>query len=158
MVSSLTDRAPDRCQRGDISRYPSPVTIRPWLPVRRSGSVNQGTVSGSPTPSTGDNHILLAGEPAWPVFLRELAAFVEPDRAAAPVTAARGAPADLTRREFEILRLAAAGLSNGEIGETLTLSVRTIERHLSNAYLKLGVKGRAGRAAAVADLVRRGVA
>jgi DNA-binding CsgD family transcriptional regulator len=36
--------------------------------------------------------------------------------------------------------------------------VRTVERHLSNAYLKLGVSGKAARAAAVADLVRRGLA
>ena len=64
----------------------------------------------------------------------------------------------LTARELEILRLAAAGKDNGEIADSLVLSVRTVERHLSNAYLKLGVSGRAGRAAAVADLVRRGLA
>jgi pimeloyl-ACP methyl ester carboxylesterase/DNA-binding CsgD family transcriptional regulator len=107
-------------------------------------------------PLDSNNHILLADEPAWPVFLSELAAFVEPDRAAA----AGPLPplAELTAREFEILRLAAAGQNNSDIAKTLALSVRTVERHLSNAYLKLGVGGRAGRAAAVADLVRRGLA
>jgi DNA-binding NarL/FixJ family response regulator len=70
----------------------------------------------------------------------------------------RRALASLSRREFELLRLAASGLDNGQIAETVTLSVRTVERHLSNGYLKLGVSGKAARAAAVASLVRRGLA
>jgi DNA-binding CsgD family transcriptional regulator len=56
------------------------------------------------------------------------------------------------------MRLAAAGRNNSDIAATLSLSIRTVEQHLSNAYLKLGVGGRAGRAAAVANLVRRGLA
>jgi DNA-binding CsgD family transcriptional regulator len=108
-------------------------------------------------PLDSRNHILLADEPAWPVFLREIAAFVEPDRS---VATADPAPrlAALTPREYDILRLAAAGRNNADIAAELSLSIRTVERHLSNAYLKLGVTGRAGRAAAVADLVRRGLA
>jgi DNA-binding NarL/FixJ family response regulator len=35
----------------------------------------------------------------------------------------------------------------------LTLSVRTVERHLSNAYTKLGVSGKVARTAAVAHLL-----
>jgi DNA-binding NarL/FixJ family response regulator len=101
------------------------------------------------------NHILLAEDPAWPVFVREVAAFVSPDRDGADPAFAFD---ELTARELEILRLAAAGRDNGEIADSLVLSVRTVERHLSNAYLKLGVSGRAARAAAVADLVRRGLA
>jgi DNA-binding NarL/FixJ family response regulator len=66
--------------------------------------------------------------------------------------------AELTGREVEILRMAASGLSNSAIAKAASLSVRTVERHLSNAYLKLGVSGRAARAAAVADLIRRGMA
>ena len=38
------------------------------------------------------------------------------------------------------------------------LSVRTVERHLSNAYGKLGVAGNAARATAVAAVLRRGLA
>jgi pimeloyl-ACP methyl ester carboxylesterase/DNA-binding CsgD family transcriptional regulator len=111
-------------------------------------------------PLESNNHILLAAEPAWPEFLRQVAAFVRPDRVAlvGSTTPIQPTAADLTQREQEILRLAAAGESNVDIAARLTLSVRTVERHLSNAYLKLGVSGRAGRAAAVADLVRRGLA
>ena len=44
----------------------------------------------------------------------------------------------------------AAGLTNEAIAERLCLSVRTVERHLSNVYAKLRVSGKAGRAAAAA--------
>jgi DNA-binding NarL/FixJ family response regulator len=63
--------------------------------------------------------------------------------------------ARLTGRELEILRLAAEGMTNEGIAQALTLSQRTIERHLSNVYLKLGVSGKAARTAAVARLLRR---
>jgi pimeloyl-ACP methyl ester carboxylesterase/DNA-binding CsgD family transcriptional regulator len=99
------------------------------------------------------NHILLADEPAWPVYLSELTAFLAPERR--PAEAPTGAPAkaDLTDREQEILRLAARGLDNVAIAGRLTLSVRTVERHLSNAYTKLGVSGKVARTAAVAHLL-----
>ena len=44
----------------------------------------------------------------------------------------------------------AGGLTNEAIAERLCLSVRTVERHLSNIYVKLRVSGKAGRAAAAA--------
>ncbi|MDP8927190.1 MAG: helix-turn-helix transcriptional regulator, partial [Actinomycetota bacterium] len=52
-----------------------------------------------------------------------------------------------------VLHLAAEGLPNDAIAERLTLSVRTVERHLSNAYRKLGVSGRSARAAVVAHIL-----
>ena len=55
----------------------------------------------------------------------------------------------LSAREREILVLAAEGLDNTAIAERLTLSVRTVERHFQNVYLKLGLSGRTARAAAV---------
>jgi DNA-binding CsgD family transcriptional regulator len=52
-------------------------------------------------------------------------------------------PAGLTPREAEILRLLAEGRTNREIADTLVLSVHTIERHLANAYRKIGARNRA---------------
>jgi ATP/maltotriose-dependent transcriptional regulator MalT len=54
----------------------------------------------------------------------------------------RHIPAGLTPREVEVLRLLPRGLSNFEIAETLFVSPRTVQSHLSNLYAKLGVAGR----------------
>ena len=45
----------------------------------------------------------------------------------------------LTEREMEILRLAAKGLGNKQIGVTLSISDRTVQGHLANIYAKLHV-------------------
>ncbi|MGW2013598.1 AAA family ATPase [Streptomyces sp. NPDC001927] len=52
-------------------------------------------------------------------------------------------PADLTRQELQIGRLAASGLSNKEIGRRLYLSPRTVSTHLYNLFPKLGITSRA---------------
>ncbi|GHI03304.1 hypothetical protein AQI88_01150 [Streptomyces cellostaticus] len=49
---------------------------------------------------------------------------------------------DLTARQRQIVTLAAAGLSNREIAERLTLSVRTVGNHLYGAYTRLGASDR----------------
>ncbi|HEX4818084.1 MAG TPA: LuxR C-terminal-related transcriptional regulator [Nonomuraea sp.] len=49
---------------------------------------------------------------------------------------------DLTPRQREIVRLAAAGLTNRQIAQRLTLSTRTAANHLQAAYDKLGVNDR----------------
>ena len=52
------------------------------------------------------------------------------------------ASARLTAREREIAGLAAGGLSSRAIAERLTLSVRTVDSHLSRVFTKLNVRGR----------------
>ena len=102
-----------------------------------------------------DNHIVLADEPAWPVFLRELTEFLAPDRLTTPSAVADDVVAVLSPRELDILRSAAQGRDNEAIAAELVLSVRTVERHLQNAYSKLGLQGRTARTAAVARLLSR---
>jgi DNA-binding CsgD family transcriptional regulator len=68
---------------------------------------------------------------------RELTASGETIRNRTP---ARGRA--LTVQEAQSTRLAADGLTNGQIGATLFLSPRTVEYHLRKAYGKLGVKSR----------------
>ena len=63
------------------------------------------------------------------------------------VGAVRGA-GSLTRREREVARLAAAGLSAKEIAEQLAIGERTVETHLARAYAKLGLSSKI-------DLVRQ---
>jgi len=56
-------------------------------------------------------------------------------------------PAGLTDREVEVLRLVAAGMSNNDIANRLYLSVKTVSRHLSNIFTKIGVSSRAAATA-----------
>ena len=55
---------------------------------------------------------------------------------------ARQAWDDLSPQELQIAQLAAAGLSNREIGQQLYLSHRTVASHLYRAYPKLGISSR----------------
>ncbi|MFF4905393.1 LuxR C-terminal-related transcriptional regulator [Streptomyces sp. NPDC001260] len=50
---------------------------------------------------------------------------------------------ELTARQRQIVTLAAAGLSNRQIAEQLTLSIRTVGNHLYSAYARLGENDRA---------------
>lgn len=63
----------------------------------------------------------------------------------------RALPDGLTRREAEVLRLVAARRTNKEIAAELVVSVHTVERHVQNAYRKVGVTSRA----AAGDYVSR---
>jgi len=56
-------------------------------------------------------------------------------------------PAQLTAREQQVLRLVAAGHTNRSIGAELGLSERTVDRHMSNIFTKLGVSSRAAATA-----------
>src|SRR5690606_36160788 len=53
----------------------------------------------------------------------------------------------LSRRELQVLRLLATGMTNRRIANELFLSERTIDRHVSNIYGKLGVSSRAAATA-----------
>jgi DNA-binding NarL/FixJ family response regulator len=64
----------------------------------------------------------------------------------APATA-RGSSHGLTERELEVLRQLAAGATNRTIAAELVLSVRTVDRHVSNIFAKLGVSSRAAATA-----------
>ncbi|MDH4111720.1 MAG: HD domain-containing protein [Actinomycetota bacterium] len=55
-------------------------------------------------------------------------------------------PAGLSRRELEVLRLLASGLSNREIARSLFISPRTAESHVQHIYTKIGFSTRAGAA------------
>ena len=59
-----------------------------------------------------------------------------------PAIKSAARPLPVTSREREIAALVAAGLSNREIAEQLTLSVRTVEGHVYRACFKLDVADR----------------
>ena len=70
------------------------------------------------------------------------------------LTAPRSVEFYLSQQERETLHLVANDLTDHEIAEELGLSVRTVNNRLSQIYLKLGVKGRAG---AVVMALARGI-
>ena len=57
-------------------------------------------------------------------------------------------PGQLTARELQVLRLVAAGETNRAIAAELVLSERTVDRHVSNIFAKLGASSRAAATAA----------
>ncbi|WP_247683072.1 AAA family ATPase [Micromonospora sp. D93] len=62
------------------------------------------------------------------------------------------APGQLTAQELQTALLAAAGLSNRQIGQRLFLSHRTVSSHLYKVFPKLGIRGRSQLAEALAAL------
>ena len=58
---------------------------------------------------------------------------------------------DLTARELQVLRLVAAGKTNKAIATRLSVSERTVDRHVSNIFNKLGVTSRAAATAYAYD-------
>jgi DNA-binding NarL/FixJ family response regulator len=71
-----------------------------------------------------------------------------------PQTATRENPAQLTRRELEVLELVAEGLRNGDIAARLVVSERTVDHHVSAILHKLGASN---RTQAVSEAARLGI-
>jgi predicted ATPase/DNA-binding CsgD family transcriptional regulator len=80
-------------------------------------------------------HLLAGEEPPTPVPPPPLADTLEN-------TFAQAFPADLTRREVEVLRLIAQGLTDGQVAERLVISPRTVNHHLTLIYRKIQVSSR----------------
>ena len=91
------------------------------------------------------------GASGWAARVRSLAEALRGSADSAPD------PAGLSPREREVVGLLARGRSNAEIAEALVISLRTVERHISTIYEKLGARGRGARATATAYALRRGL-
>lgn len=61
---------------------------------------------------------------------------------------------EFTGRELEVLKLIAEGKNNEEIAEKLFLSIRTVEKHITNIYSKMGISGKSARAYAASYAVK----
>ena len=57
-----------------------------------------------------------------------------------------GRPAGLTDREAQVISMVAKGLQTKQVGHRLGISAKSADRHLQNAYAKMGVSTRAAAA------------
>ena len=123
-----------------------------------SGYFDEETVASAADAGARAYLLKDAQKPDLADVLRRVAAgerFVDPRVAAALFRAqGRNARARLTEQELSVVRLAAKGYTNREIGARLYLSRHTVKEYLSHAMRKLGVES---RVAAVVEAGRRGL-
>lgn len=94
-----------------------------------------------------------AGEPVLhPAIAKKVLARIASDETSEPPRQASRAV--LTDRERDVLRLAACGMSNASIASRLSISLRTVQSHLTHTFDKLGV---GSRTEAVIAGLRRGL-
>jgi DNA-binding CsgD family transcriptional regulator len=145
----------DTFQRFDLSPL-LPMIKAPTLVVHRRGWRNPGLdaarVLAAGIPKS--RMLVLEGDSGVPYGgdMEEAAAVVEGFLGEATTAVL---PAGLSRREVEVLKLVAAGRSNREIGDELSISLNTVDRHVSNIRTKIGA---ANRAEAASFAVRHGLA
>ena len=133
-----------------------PYVTMPTLVLHRRGDrtvpISRGRELASLLPNarfialSGDSHLPHVDDQRE--VQRALAGFLDD---AVPVDSNGDSP--LSRREAEVLRLVAAGLSNREIASSLVLSEHTVHRHVANILRKLT---QSSRAAAAAHATRAG--
>ena len=126
-----------------------PEVRAPTLVLHRSGLAAITVEMAREMAATIPNARLMLFDGSWIApFLgggKEIAAAIRShilETAAVPV-ASRASLAQLTPRETEVLRLIAAGRTSSEISSELSLSVRTVGRHITNIYAKIGARTRA---------------
>jgi pimeloyl-ACP methyl ester carboxylesterase/DNA-binding CsgD family transcriptional regulator/class 3 adenylate cyclase len=102
-------------------------------------------VSGSGIAFDDTNARLSAPGPggAWRLFRVDARRPVDTTSSAAAIAAHSRTRDQLTRREREVVALLARGRTNREIADTLIISERTVENHVSNVLAKLGLESRA---------------
>lgn len=141
----------------DLARITVPTLVAHargdvMVPIEEGRLLAQQIAAARFLPLESANHVLLPGEQAYGEFLSAALALVDRHSSGA----VERSTAALSVREREVLTLATGGASNEEIAAVLHLSSRTVERHLSNCYTKLGLSGRSARTAAAALLAAEG--
>lgn len=125
--------------------------IRAWLSLRESGSQPQD--QGISIEATGGAVLTLS-------FLGSIGQDEHLFRLAGQTQQNDGEKLrqtfSLTGRESEVLVWIAKGKSNRDIGDILGLSARTVNKHLEQIYVKLGVENRASAAVKAANVLMQG--
>ena len=132
----------DTFHRFDTSRL-LPTITAPTLVMQRRGWRNPGLDAARVLAAGIPNArlLVLEGESGLP-YVGDMEAAVSAVEAYLGESAP-ALPAGLSEREAEVLRLVAVGRSNREIGEELSISANTVDRHVSNILTKIGASNRA---------------
>ena len=126
----------------DTEQFVLPPSVRDWLAARiQAGPDTTGEIMtlGLSTPAL---RLTFVGQTGADEFLLRL---FEGDGATDEATLRDRL--SLTLREAEVLKWIARGKSNKDIGEILNLSPRTVNKHLEQIFVKLGVENRTAAAA-----------
>jgi DNA-binding CsgD family transcriptional regulator len=102
---------------------------------------------GSASRSVGDAEGAAASFEAAAAIFERLGADADAARARELREGGSSLPDGLTAREAEVLRLVSSGRTNKQVARELFLSEKTVARHLSNIFDKIGVSTRAGATA-----------
>lgn len=97
--------------------------------------------------AAGDEHGARASFDAAAAIFQRLGAADDARRAREAAAPSRALPCGLTAREREVLEHVAAGRKNKQIAASLVLSEKTVARHLSNIFSKIGVSSRSAATA-----------
>jgi DNA-binding CsgD family transcriptional regulator len=116
-------------------------------------AAGRSAIEGGCTPWLARTHLARAQESSDPIAARHHARAAESLAASCGMPSVASAarvvlgldrlPNGLTEREAEVLRIIASGATNAETAARMFLSVKTVERHLLNAYRKANVRNRA---------------
>ena len=147
VLAALAPIATRHHERLDGSGYHRGVAASALsLPARLLGAADAYHAMTEPRP----HRDALGAEQAGAALAREAkAGRLDPDAVAAVLEACGQPrprverPAGLTEREAEVVALLARGLQTKQIGRALGISAKTADRHVQNAYAKIGVSTRA---------------
>jgi pimeloyl-ACP methyl ester carboxylesterase/DNA-binding CsgD family transcriptional regulator len=116
-----------------------------WLPDRGSRQLASQIPDARLAVLPGNS--LLPALTDWEALATTIDDFLQTDASSGLMESGSGIPSrypdGLTHREVDVLRLIAAGRSNAEISNELVLSMRTVARHITNIYGKIGARGKA---------------
>jgi len=134
----------ERLDGSGYHRGTAAATLTP--PVRLLAAADAYHAMTEPRPHRG---ALSPGQAAETLGQEARAGRLDPDAVTAVLEAAGqqvpriGRPAGLTERETEVIGLLARGLQTKQVARALGISIKTADRHVQNAYAKIGVSTRA---------------